>query len=414
MSASKYPDIWKGFSFDQISLLIQLRYAHKNDHMSDNRDHISRLISDLGFNSEIISKELKTNLGYYWHLRRQLDANLQTLQVDYENTYGIRLSDLDFNSIEQELASGIPQLKIRAVLSNPFNILAVERHFRMPETGSWTLFMENWNKTYYTPQGCGIYNSPEVCLIRAARYGDLENFARLYPSTMRGYLIGSITKAAIQNGQVNILEYILEHDDDGSIMRHIITHRLFLEAVESKYDNRQMIKYLLSLPGVRGSGIMSELSLGSIMQNPQTNQNNVEYLFGLSPPSDVDQALSLAARRGWTRVVQMLMSHFKPTQGAIDRAFEYAAAAGHDETVKFLRPYIDADVVIDYIFADGALSYGRKLDNIRYIVNLPEVSKADIIKFLKNNNSRFGLPSDELRQILLQSGKITSEEINEI
>lgn len=70
------------------------------------------------------------------------------LSKSRQNYDGMFETNLLPSEVKKELKSGGLSLYVSLLLTNPFSVLKLERHFELAETGSAKLFVENWNKEF--------------------------------------------------------------------------------------------------------------------------------------------------------------------------------------------------------------------------------------------------------------------------
>jgi len=394
---------WDQFSLDQISLLIRLDYNLQDKQMFSHRPENYQIISQLGFDA-VISHNIYNDRIYRAQVKRVLEIRLTQLRDQYEAKYHIYAHELDFESIRNQLLSGILSLKNIAALTNPFNIQAVEKYLDLDQTGDYMLLIKNWNHKYYSSQACEVYNTPEQCLLKAIRYNDLENFERLYPVWTPQYITGLAIKEAIRYGRVEILQRILDKGKGHDIMATLLRQKPMTLAATSEFDNSPMLKYLWSFPQIRESGEVNESFVRSITHGPKTVSSNVETLLQISPPHDINFIIVTIAQRGWTRIFKELVQYQEPRRDTWNDSFVYAAIGGHDELVNFIRPHIITPALNIYRMLYDA---SHNEDALRYVIALPEVTPEELALIISMSDGWHY--RDSLIKLARESGKFVDE-----
>jgi len=276
-------------------------------------DPDAEIISQLGFGPEVV-KALANDPEYRRRVVIEIQATLKKLEHAFEGKYHIYTSNLDFDAIQQQLLSGVPNLKTRILLSNPFVIWAVELKFQLPSSGDFNILMENWNRLWYTPQGCALYKSAEVCLKRAIKYNDFETVKRLYVEGDKDGIISDNTYLSINmaaaNGRTEILRYIMELNNNNL---NLLDYSHLNHSVMSQHDNSEMIRYLWTYPRIRDvAGRAAAQNLYHIINKTDVNPANINALLSLMDltPDIITYILPALNMNGQTSAIEIIRERY--------------------------------------------------------------------------------------------------------
>lgn len=395
MAATSSTDIssmWENFTFDKISLLIQLRYSIL--HFLGITPIISPIINKLGFSHEITLK-IDSDDDFKRFVVKQLDQKLNDLQQLYEEKYNLYEAVVNPESIKADLFSGYISLQNRAYLSNPFSILKVEKYFNLDETGDMELLKKNWNLRYYSRR-CSDFNTKEVCFLKAAEYNDLSEYKRLYPLIDKDAdIISAVARIAIRGGHIDFLKYIIAQDGKLIKQESPIFNRSFLyEAMVSKYDNVAMIKYLKNNPFDINRVNMTVGDIVILIQY-DSHINNIKYILStIIETLPVDRQVILIVRimgaiieRGWIDYFKELCSNMMNNNVVEERQINgiitQVLIHGDVELLKYILSFKPiSDVFLSYgrleTIVENAKSQDDKTETLEFLSKILRPSSEDL------------------------------------
>ena len=120
-------------------------------------------------------------------------------------------------------------LKVRLDLQDPKLVFATEKFFLLPETGEWQRLFLNYSLKYYTALTTHIL-SPEYQLIAMLRSGRID-LADEIKTKISGIYLGHVREAAIESGDVSVLEYVESRFDVNDRQVMILSRHKWEDAV---------------------------------------------------------------------------------------------------------------------------------------------------------------------------------------
>jgi len=409
----------------QIPLLIQLRYHLRRAPTEMDLEDVVHL---LGFHHQT-TLDLMDNQTFRAETRDQIGQKLNLLQVQYENRCGVFDAYLEPQEVEAAFREKIPSLKVASGLSNPFAVLRMERSFGLPETGDLSLLTRNWNQKYYSPGRCEEFNTLEMCCLKAIEYNDWQKFQQLYPRMVESF--SQFLKAAsvaARFGRLDMLKFMIDKIGDlADNFFPFIQSDLFnimIKAAKAPYDNVTTLEYMFQLgleqvddPNHYIRSVAAARchfrNFDFLLSRPEVTQEHIEIAM-VSVTKRGDGSLALFKTLEYDpRVVQPI------SQNTWNWSFRDALIYDSQDVLD----YVESKVANKRSFIGHALhmvASDRRIKDghqtLRRLMTRPEIDKEMLGHLLYMLlNSMFGPYSgltDEICDIIVESGKATKEELN--
>lgn len=399
-------------SVDQLPALIGLR--HRLSLPYPREEHVYEQLPDTVIDGRVVQRLIRS-ISFRKENIEKLEALIQSFCQAYENVHGIYVSDLDSESVNQELKQGIISLKNLSILSSPFAVLKVERDLELAETGNLEKFQENWHKKYYSSLRCHEFNDPGTCLLKAARYGDMEKFTELYPHR-QGVKFSLLMRAIVEGGHVEILKYLTSGTGRASLPISDTWSELFMRSLTMPHDNTQMLSYL-GIPRISNHELAHRIRYGAHINNVRflVQHLNNGHIFAHG-----DVLVSIV-NRGWFDLFMELLNTIGDviTQEAWQEIFTAATLRGYDIITQVATSHLDATYDYIKILLEGHPWVAVSHEKFSKILEMPEITPDTIRRFLIHIISQFETTKispgfGPMVSVIVTSGKLSQAEIDQI
>lgn len=413
---------WSDFDLNEISLLIQLQYYLKLSIKSPvlvSYTEIYYIVEKLGFNRDI-SDELSLNKKIAQKVVDKIIDNLDTLRPKFEEENGIFESDLLAKDVYIQLEEGTLNYFTSQLLVNPFSVWNLEKKFDIVETGDVRLMKENWNRKYYSPRLCEIYNTQSTCVEKSIEYDDMERFISYYNIYHDGEMMAHIAKY----GRIDMFKYALSNDpkilDKINNIRYVVEDAL---KGDNGNDNTAMIEYLMTLPQIKAQrDVFWNYIFNVLRYESGINLVNIEKIISYTPVDErVNDILRDIANNGWVDLFKRLANAIDVTDAAWYSSLEAALRNKNFDIVEFILPHLSVanlqQMIVNTI--EDEIEYTedhqKNIQIIKFLISLPQISNAYVEEFSRfitstriyngfNDEKDF----DDYINILKNSGKISS------
>jgi len=279
-----------------------------------------------------------------------LESKIEEAEAGYEE-YWLEYYE---NNIQRLLGEGELDLASRTQLGlHPNIIRALETRFSFRPTGDLNTFLQNYRRTYFTPQ-CPQYLGTITCINGAAKYGNIEMIQRLLPDMKADFIIANLLVTAAEHGQIEVVKFLLPNPN--------IKDLNFAIGVAARHNHFDIVELLLDNPKVVSLGdvVRPAVKFGRadlierIIDDPRVSARSVQVALEASIEHDNDEIFYLVLNN--------------PKIRNFDDAVEMTIAKN------------------DLIKLEALLAVGSKIGNLDYLlVRAVEKGNLDAVKLILND-----------------------------
>jgi len=220
--------------------------------------------------------------------------------------------------------------------------LAAER-FDLVPTRSRRVFVMRWHKKYYS-QHCTQFEKPGSCMVKAARYGDMKNFAILHKHhRITGRDIDSAIQEAASNGHREIYRILYQ---DPRLTAVGVRNAFYGLIYQGGTSGEALVKAAARHPLLTSEAVNTGFLLSARLCRKDIFRTL--YADPRISANSLDESLIMMARGGCWELIELLLSgetrmpeRSIPSQNAIKRALMVAARLRNGHLLDFMLSRAD-------------------------------------------------------------------------